>query len=517
MTGNDDQPDTQHADASKLAALLQAAVDGIITIRRNGEIESVNPAAARLFSYNLEEFEGRNVKFLMPEPFQSEHDGYLQSYLDTGIPKIIGTGREVIGQRSDGSTFPMHLSVSQFEVDGETLFTGIVHDISERRQVEQALQQAQKMDSIGQLTGGLAHDFNNLLTVIIGNLELLEMRAKEKDDQDLIGEAQEAAEMGARLTSRLLAFARRSPHAPKTVDLNEQILGLTDILHRTLGETIDLSTAFSTRLWPALVDPVELEAAVINLVVNARDSMPGGGRLILETKNVSIDETYAAVEIGLKLGDYVQLSVSDTGAGMSDDVRARVFEPFFTTKETGKGTGLGLSMVYGFAQQSNGHISIYSEVGTGTTVNLYLPRHVGDGDVERPLTSEEPVEHAEEELILVVEDDDRLRKLTLTRLAELGYRTLEAANGAEALAVLDDNSEIDLVFSDLVMPGGMSGYELCALVRDRYPHMKVLLTSGYAEEAVQPERLVEAEVKLLRKPYRLPALADAVRSTLQSK
>ncbi len=506
--------DKRNAEASKLEALLASAIDGIITIRRDGAVESVNPAAARLFGYDESEFLGRNVNFLMPEPFRSEHDGYVQNYLETGVKKVIGIGREVAGLRKDGSTFPMHLAVSQFEVEGAVFFTGIIHDLSERKEVERSFRQAQKMESIGQLTGGIAHDFNNLLTVIIGNLELLGMRLADEEDQDLVNEAQEAAELGSRLTSRLLAFARRSHLEAKVIDLNELSLGLTDILHRTLGETVRLSTSFSTNLWRTLADPTEVETAVINLAVNARDAMAEGGKLLLETENVSIDAAYAALEEGLEPGDYVRLSVSDTGSGMPEAVCARVFEPFFTTKETGKGTGLGLSMVYGFAKQSGGHVSIYSEVGKGTTINLYLPRHAEDAAAADKHTAFSPRPAAKSDLILVVEDDDRVRKLTLARLAELGYRTLEAADGPSALEVLDRNPDVDLVFSDLVMPGGLSGYDLCNEVQKRRPDVKVLLTSGYAEESVEPEKLASAGISLLRKPYRLSALAEAIDGAL---
>lgn len=513
MTGKG--PEGQNGGTSKLEALLASAVDGIITIRRDGIVESANPAAARLFGYEQSEFAGRNVKFLMPEPFQSEHDGYLQNHLETGVKKIIGIGREVAGLRQDGSTFPMHLSVSRFEVEGEIFFTGIIHDLSERKDAERALRQAQKMDSIGQLTGGIAHDFNNLLTVIIGNLELLGMRLQDEDNKDLVNEAQEAAELGAQLTSRLLAFARRSHLEAEVVDLNELTLGLTDMLHRTLGETVRLSTSFSTRLWPTLADPTEVQTAVINLAVNARDAMTDGGKLHLETENVSIDAAYAALEEGLAPGDYVRLSVSDTGCGMPEQVRARVFEPFFTTKETGKGTGLGLSMVYGFAKQSGGHVSIYSEIEKGTTINLYLPRHTEDTTVtgEDAAPSLQPA--TKQNLVLVVEDDDRVRKLTLARLSELGYRTVEAADGPSALEVLGRTPGVDLVFSDLVMPGGLSGYDLCSEVRKRHPDVRVLLTSGYAEESIDPEKLASAGISLLRKPYRLSALAEAIETALK--
>lgn len=509
-------PQSLIGQAHKLQAMLESAVDAVITINSSGQIETVNPAAEELFRYEREEFIGRNVNFLMPDPYHSEHDGYIRSYLETGRRKIIGIGRQVIGRRSDGSTFPMHLSVSEFEVDGVRHFTGIIHDMTAQIEAENALRHAQKMDAMGQLTGGIAHDFNNLLTVIVGNLEMLDAKLSDPRQRELLKEALEAADLGARLTNRLLAFARRSLLEPKVVDLNMLVIGLTDMLHRTLGETIGLSTALGREMWPTRVDPSQVESAIVNLAVNARDAMQDGGRLVIETRNVEIDDAYAASEPGLLAGDFVRLSVSDTGTGMSPAVRERAFEPFFTTKEMGRGTGLGLSMVYGFAKQSGGHATLYSEEGLGTTVNIYLPRlhsgvAVAAADVGQP-----DMQAGTGEVVLVVEDDDRVRRLTIARLEELGYGVLEATGGASALDLLAQGRQVDLVFSDLVMPGGMSGYDLAAQVRSLYPGIKVLLTSGYAEELANSDRLMSEQLKVLRKPYRLAELARSIEETLRA-
>jgi PAS domain S-box-containing protein len=508
----ENMPQSLEGQAIKLRAILESAIDAIITIDADGIIETVNPAAEALFRYPRDEFVGRNVHFLMPEPYHSEHDGYIRNYRATGIKRIIGIGRQVIGRRADGTTFPMHLSVSEFYVDGVPHFTGVIHDITAQVEAEQALRHAQKLDAMGQLTGGIAHDFNNLLTVIVGNLEMLEAKLTEPAQRELLTEALEAADLGSRLTSRLLAFARRSLLEPKVVDLNMLVAGLTDMLHRTLGETVALSTALTPDLGTTRVDPAQVESAIINLAVNARDAMPGGGRLVLETRNTVIDEAYAATEAGLAPGEYVQLSVSDTGSGMPAAVRERAFEPFFTTKEKGRGTGLGLSMVYGFAKQSGGHATIYSEEGIGTTVNVYLPRYAAAPPTVS--AADERTASANGETILVVEDDDRVRRLTVARLQQLGYRVLEASSAAQALATLEKNDRIDLVFTDLVMPGGMSGSELAIEVRQLHPSVRLLLTSGYAEELANSDRMNAMRLKVLRKPYRQTELARAIDETL---
>lgn len=501
-----------------LDALLRSAVDAILTIDQRGIITSANPSAEALFQYSEADMIGKNVSMLMPDPFKSEHDGYLQRYLSTQVAKIIGIGREVIARRKDGSTLPIHLSVSEFMAHGERYFAGIIHDLSSRKDAERALNHAQKMEAIGQLTGGVAHDFNNLLTVIIGNLELLEMNLEETGARELLGEAQEAADLGAKLTARLLAFARRSPLESVAIDLNDLILGLTDLLHRTLGGAVDLSTVLSTHLWMTKADPGQIETAIVNLALNARDAMPDGGTLVLETRNAIIDEDYIARETGLEPGNYVLLSVSDTGHGMEEKIRDRVFEPFFTTKEAGKGSGLGLSMIYGFAKQSGGHVTLYSEVGKGTTFNLYLPRLETETDASGGGEPEMPVGDMKGGCILVVEDDPRIRRLTRTRLESLGYDVLLAENGPKALSRMEQHDgSIDLIFTDLVMPGGMSGYDLCAIVRERYPTVRLLLTSGYAEETVHAQKLADERLSILRKPYRQAELARAISDALSDE
>jgi PAS domain S-box-containing protein len=506
-------PQTAAGQASRLNAILESAVDAIITIDDAGKIETVNPAAKRLFGYDRAGFIGRNVHFLMPEPYHSEYDSYLQNYRAKRRRKVIGIGCKVIGLRGDGTTFPMHLSVSEFHVGGDVHFAGIIRDLTDQANTEQALLQAQKMEALGQLTGGIAHDFNNLLTVIVGNLEMLDGRLDNPSHHALLAEALEAAEVGSRLTGRLLAFARRDVLEPKLVNLNELVVALSDMLRRTLGETISLSTALGEEIWTTRVDPSQAESAIVNLAVNARDAMPAGGRLLVETANVVIEPDEAIVRAGFVAGEYVQVAVSDTGTGMPQAIADRAFEPFFTTKDRGRGTGLGLSMVYGFAKQSGGHAAIYSEAGVGTTVKLYLPRHDVDAAAEGAPATDVGVAHADGEWVMVVEDDVRIRRLTVARLTELGYRITEAASGDEALQLLAGLADVALVFTDLVMPD-MSGQELAATVRARYPSVKVLLTSGYSEEFANSEDLSGQRLRLLRKPYRMAELADAVRAAL---
>lgn len=508
----------RNSDA-KLEALLWAAVDAIITINSDGLIESFNRAAEKMFGYSREEVFGKNIKILMPDPWASEHDGYMARYKETGEKLIIGLGRDVEALRKDGSVFPVHLSVGEYEDEGEAYFVGILHDISIRKRTEQALFRSQKMEAIGQLTGGIAHDFNNLLTIITGNLELLDAQLDQTQQRELLKEAEAAAEMGADLTARLLAIAKRSMLDPSELDLDQLIENISQLLKRTLGPGIELETRQSDGLWVAVADKGQLESAILNLAVNARDAMPDGGKLVLETCNQTIDDSYALQEIGLEAGEYVRISVSDNGEGIPNANLANVFDPFFTTKPTGKGTGLGLSMVYGFAKQSGGHLTIYSEEGVGTTVNLYLPRKTGVGTVANIIKA--VPEDAEliggDETVLVVEDEKRVRDLIIKRLEKLGYNVLAAEDGKQAMAVLEEFDDIQIVITDLVMPGGMSGYDLARFVAERHKSVKVLLTSGYAEDLVNGGKLSSSALPLLRKPYSQAGLAAAVRSCLDGQ
>jgi PAS domain S-box-containing protein len=521
MLQTDRPTDSVFAQAAKLRGILESAVPAIISIDSQGVIESVNPSTERLFGYRAAELVGQNVKVLMPEPTRVEHDGYLGNYLSTGVKKVIGVGREVIGRRKNGATFPLHLSISEFAAEGRRYFTGMIYDLSDRRHVEEALReserrlaQAQKMEAVGQLTGGIAHDFNNLLLVITGNLELLESRVEGCEARSLLKEAQDAAALGSKLTDQLLTFSRQRHLDPHTIRLNDLAVGIADMMRRTLGEHITLSTSLAQDLWETRADPGQFQSAIVNMAVNARDAMPDGGKLIIETRNFMFEADSLDFLPELKPGEYVQLSISDTGTGMPPEVRDRAFEPFFTTKEKGRGTGLGLAMVYGFVRQSGGHVTIYSEVGHGTTINLYFPRACGASAAQPADRTMTNAASQARETVLVVEDDERVRRLTARRLKMIGYEVIEAIDGPRALEVLNRGDKVDLVFTDLVMPGGLSGREVATHARMIRPGVKVLLTSGYSEELVHGDDLQRERLRVLRKPYRQADLAFALREVL---
>ena len=502
-------------NAERLRSVLETVPDALITIDEYGIVESLSPSAETMFGYAADEVVGRNVKMLMPAHFHDAHDRHLARYRETNEKRIIGVGREVSGQRKDGSGFPLNLAVNEMHLGGRRMFTGFLRDLTEEKKRQDELRQAQKMEALGQLTGSVAHDFNNLLTVVLGNLELLELRAGGDERlQRLINQAMEATELGADLTGRLLAFGRRQPLEQKIVNLNDIVLASTQILRSAAGESVQVSTVLAGDLGRTEIDPGQLENALLNLAINARDAMPDGGSLVIETANAEIDESGAAMLENLTPGDYVTLSVSDTGSGMTREVRDRAFEPFFTTKGTGSGTGLGLSMVYGFAKQSNGHALIDSEPGMGTNVKLYFPRVRSETATVVAARTTQTTPEGRGETILVVEDDPRVRAVTLNRLRELGYRTVEAADGPTALTCLTAGRPVDLLFTDIVMPGGLSGTELAAAARRRQPDLKILFTSGYAEPAVLRKHGQIDPTGLLRKPHNLAELATKVRRAL---
>ena len=501
------------ARQSHLLSILETVPEAMVVIDEAGCMISFSKAAERLFGYSAEEVCGRNVRILMPSPDRDRHDGYISHYLTTGERRVIGFGRHVTGQRKDGTVFPMELAVGEAAANGKRIFTGFIRDLTNRHRMEEELRQSQKMEAIGQLTGGIAHDFNNLLTVISGNLEMAERRLENGRIRELLREAQGAADDGAKLTGQLLAFGRRQALNAKLADIGQLVSNFAELLRRTLGETIELQTVVTGHSLTALVDTTQLQNALLNLALNARDAMPRGGRLRIEIARVRLDADYVQTYPQVRAGDYILTSVSDTGAGMREDVKQRAFEPFFTTKGAGAGTGLGLSMVYGFARQSGGHVQLYSELGQGTTARLFLPAttptSAAEGETADPAPTARP---RTDDCILVVEDDARVRRVVVARLEEEGYRVIEAADGKDALARIAEHPEIRLLFTDIIMPGGMFGDDLAREARRLRPALKILFTSGYAEPSLAGREL--AEGSWLKKPYTSTELTARLRMLL---
>ncbi|MGE0767462.1 MAG: PAS domain S-box protein [Hyphomicrobiaceae bacterium] len=526
-----------------LSSLVDQANDAIISIDHNQRITLFNRGAERLFGYAAAEIMGQPLDALIPMNARAAHKSHIA---------VFGQSREtsrrmaergtIFGQRKDGTAFPAEASISRLELPSGTAFTAIVRDITDnkrheaelearvaertraleaeirhREATQAALVRSQRMDALGQLTGGIAHDSNNLLTVISGNLEMLEDELPDHPALKYLHEAQEAAKMGARLNERLLTFSRRRKLEPQVIHLNDQVIAMSDLLRRTLGEAVTLTTLLAHDLWPTRADPSEVENAILNLAINARDAMPSGGGLRIETLNKCLDADIAQLEDGLVPGDYVQLSVSDTGVGMPAEVVRRAFEPFFTTKGIDKGTGLGLSTLYGFVKQTGGHVSIYSEIDRGTTVNVFLPRIADAAAEPRADADAQELPLGRGETILVVEDNHQVRALTQERLKRLGYSTLAAESGPSALEIFGDGEKVDLVFSDVVMAGGMSGFELAHALRQRMSSVRILLTSGFAEDAAKAGERSDAELVVLQKPYPLAELAQRVRATLDGR
>jgi PAS domain S-box-containing protein len=512
-----DLSDQRGAGALREQALFEAIFnhlpDAVLVVDADHKILLCNPTVARVFGYAPEVIIGQGTNILYET--LTEYERFRKMEMRLRQQEMLEPVT-VHYRRASGEAFPAETVASVLR-DADGGFIGLIkliRDISKQVVQDEALRKSQRMEAIGQLTGGIAHDFNNLLTIITGNHELLEMELKDAEQRDLLARANNAALMGARLTNRLLTFARRRRLEPIVLDLNEQVLAMAELLRRTLGEAIALGTLLAPRLWSVQTDPSEVENAVLNLAINSRDAMPGGGKLVIETANVVLEESDVASEVGGEPGEYVRLSVSDTGAGMSKEVLARAFEPFFTTKGPGKGTGLGLSVIYGFVKQSGGHVTIYSELGRGTTVNVYLPRIATESERKATAKLAAPAAQRTGETILLVEDNPDVRQVTARRLQNLGYLVVEAASGARAVELLSTGAKIDLVFSDVVMPGGMSGFELAQLVKERDPDLPVLLTSGFAEDVARAGEAAASELEILRKPYTGAELARALRRAL---
>jgi len=471
----------------------------------------VNDAAIDNYGYSRDEFLKMGLADIRPP---EEIDRLL-----TNIGRKVGayeSSRNWRHRRKNGELLTVDVFSHEIALTDRMARLAVVLDVTQRNAAEEQLRQAQKMEAVGQLTGGIAHDFNNLLAIIQGNLEMLQERlAGDPKLGDMIDYALRASERGASLTKRLLAYSRQQPLDPRAVDIALLIAGMTDLMRRALGETVDVRTYIPAGLWPTRIDPNELEHALLNLAVNARDAMPSGGTLTIEAENTRLDEAYAAQNAEVKPGAYVMIAVTDTGIGMTKEVIARVFEPFFTTKPVGQGSGLGLSMVFGFVKQSGGHIKVYSEPGHGTTVRLYLPRAaVAERAAEAPAEEAAGTAARQSELILVVEDDPDVRKLVLNLVEDLGYRTVSAVDGGSALEALDRVGRVDLLFTDVVLPRGMNGALLARAARERQPDLRVLYMSGYTRNAILHNGVLDEGVQLITKPFRKADLAKKLRQAL---
>jgi PAS domain S-box-containing protein len=510
--------DELRASEQRFRLLVQSVTDyAIYMLDREGRVSSWNAGAERFKGYPATEIMGQHFS-----RFYTDEDRAA------GIPRIALETAEREGRfeaegwrvRTDGSRFWASVIIDPIRNDRKELigFAKVTRDLTEKRAVEEQLRQSQKMEAVGQLTGGLAHDFNNLLAGISGSLELMQTRLAQGRTGDIeryVTTAQGAVRRAATLTHRLLAFSRRQTLDPKPTNVNRLLDGLEDLLRRTVGPGIEFEMVGASGLWPTLVDPNQLENAVLNLCINARDAMPNGGKLTIETANRWMDER-AARKQDLPVGQYVSVCVTDTGTGMTPEVIARAFEPFYTTKPLGDGTGLGLSMIYGFARQSGGQVRIYSEVGQGTTMCIYLPRHTeagtADEDIAMPALHETT---GDGEVILVIDDEPTIRMLIAEVLSDAGYAVIEAPDGPAGLRVLQSDARIDLLITDVGLPAGMNGRQVADAARVGRPGLKVLFITGYAENAVVSGGRLDKGMSVMSKPFQMELLASRIQEIIR--
>jgi PAS domain S-box-containing protein len=497
--------------------IIAHALEAFIQVDEGGRVLEWNPQAEAIFGWTRQEAVGSPLTSLfLPKEFGPRHPK-LSAQLLQEENATVGERFELEAIRRDGEKIKIEVSLIALRRRTGCVFNSFVRDLTEKIAAEEKLRHAQKMEAVGQLTGGIAHDFNNMLTVITSTIDFLAEAVSDRQElAEITTLISEAASQGAQLTGHLLAFARKQPLQPREIDINALLRESTKLMLPTLGEHIEIRAMLKDRVWPALVDPSQLSTALLNLALNARDAMPSGGKLTLETDNIVLDESYAALNRDVQPGNYVMISVSDNGTGIPEAIRDKIFEPFFSTKEVGKGTGLGLSMVYGFVKQSNGHIKIYSEEGHGTTFRIYLPQGGGTPSDQPVKVVSEDLIGGDNETILVVEDDRLVRTSVTAQLRGLGYRTISASNAGEAIAAIEGGAAFDLLFTDLVMPGPMNGRQLAEEVARRHPPLKVLFTSGYMEDVVVHHGRLDPDILLLAKPYRKTDLARMVRVALNA-
>jgi PAS domain S-box-containing protein len=494
--------------------LLEAAPDAMVVVNQAGEIVLLNVPAEKQFGYRRDELLGQKVTNIIPKGFAERLVTDATRSETDALAQEIGTGIELSGRRKDGVEFPIEIMLSPLASADGILVTAAIRNISVRKAAEEQFRQSQKMEAVGQLTGGIAHDFNNILFVILANTDaLLEDENFSPSVTDRLSQIDKAVQRAADLTRQLLAFSRKQPLRPQQTDLNDIVTDTGKLLSRSLGAQIEIDAVLANDLGVVSVDRSQFETALVNLCINARDAMPNGGRLLIETQNVVLDEDYCTFNAGAIPGAYAVLSVTDAGTGIPAADLNRVFEPFFTTKDVGTGTGLGLSMVYGFIKQSNGHVSIYSELGHGTTVKLFLPH--SEGVVAKAIVQDKTPVPCGNERILVVEDEPQVRDNVVRQLRGLGYVVFEASDGAAGVAAFEAALlPYDLLLSDVVMPGPISGKLLAAEVARRWPRTKIVFMSGFTEiSSVRHGRLDEG-ARLLNKPFRKVDLARMIRGAL---
>jgi PAS domain S-box-containing protein len=530
----------QRRRSRELASANSRLAAEIVERRRVEDSLQLALEAAGMGSWTIDLDDGRTIRSLRHDQIFGYPEGIAEWPVSLAIEHYLPEDRDAVvaaldtAQRNGSLSFEKRIlrasdqAVRWIQVEGRTYFkdgapvriAGVVSDVTDRRLTEEQLRQSQKMEAVGQLTGGLAHDFNNLLTGITGSLELLQTRVAQgrlSEVDRYVSAAQGASKRAAALTHRLLAFSRRQTLEPKPTDANRLVAGMEELIRRTLGPSVRLEVIAAGALWSTLVDPNQLENALLNLAINARDAMPDGGRLTIETGNTWLDDR-SARQRDLPRGQYVSVSVSDTGSGMAPDVVERAFDPFFTTKPIGVGTGLGLSMIYGFARQSGGQVRIYSEIGQGTTVRLYLPRHLGvdetDTDDQRH-AGDGPPRAQQGETVLVIDDEPTVRMLVAEVLADFGYAAIEAADGASGLRILESSRRVDLLISDVGLPGGLNGRQVADAARLLRPGLKVLFITGYAENAVLSHGHLDAGMHVLTKPFSMEGLARRIRESMK--
>jgi PAS domain S-box-containing protein len=499
----------------KLSRAVEQSANLVVITDVSGVIEYVNPKLLEVTGFAAEELIGETPATW--KPADASPNGCSAAWTSGADSRDVQGEFEMM--RKDGSRIAVYATISPIRDESGriTHLVGIAEDISRRKEIEEQLRRSQRLEAIGQLTGGLAHDFNNLLAVVIGNLDILcEQLQPDSAARKMAQQALEAGLRGADLTRQLLAFARRQPLEARIVNINELVTGITRLLQRTLGEQVEIEMTLAQDLWSAMTDASLVEAALVNLAINARDAMPKGGRLTIETANKHLDERYAAENSDATAGDYAMIAVTDTGSGIAPEIMGRVFEPFFTTKPQGRGTGLGLSMVYGFVKQSKGHVKIYSELGHGTTIRIYLPRVMtGASPVTEAVTAGKAGD-LQGVKVLLVEDHPGVREVAVKQLEEFGCEVIQAHDGHAALALLKQGKPVDLLFTDIVMPGGMTGVDLARHATELRPGLKVLFTSGFAESALQGDQNQLAGGNFLSKPYRKQDLLRRIREVLSN-